>query len=131
MEETLVHIKFDREEAKEYKREILHAQLSLLKVSRALKNFKESRLKELNKKLKIYQELKEMRRRVKSLEATLPKPKIPKILKEKEEKIENHEEIKKNSKNKTSKKEEKQKRIHSDEIESELLEIQRKLDSLK
>ncbi len=127
--ETLVHVRFDREESKEYKRDILHAQLDILRVTRALKNFKENRLKELDKKQAIYQELKEMRRKVKSLESSLPKPKIPKIVKESREEKEEPEK-EEAVEEATEKPEKTPKTKPKDEIESELLEIQEKLRNL-
>lgn len=127
--ETIVHVKFDREESKEYKKEILHAQLNLLKITRSVRNFREARMKELEKKMKIYQELKDMRKKVRSLETSLPKPKIPKIVQksmEGEEKEEKEEEVLEKAKPEEKKKENKS----QDEIEAQLLEIKEKLKKL-
>lgn len=127
---NLVHIKFDREESKDYKREILHSQLNLLKVLRSLKKFKELRLKELDKKIEIHEELKEMKRGLTSLEKTLPIPKIPKILKKEEPK---KEEVKNKKKGKgdAKKDSERENKINPDSIEGQLMEIQKKLDEIR
>jgi hypothetical protein len=133
--ETLVHLKFEREESKNIQIELLGSQLNSLKILRRLKRYKELREKELNEKIKLYEKLKVIRREISNLERILPKPKIPKVLKKEEPKIpkvlkKEEPKIPKVLKKKIIKKE-KIKKINPDSIEGQLIEIQKRLDQIR
>jgi len=120
MNEEPIHVKLEFNEAIQSKKDILNAELHLLKIAKALKRYHLIRSRELKLKLFLYKQLKDIKVDIKKLETDLPKIKIPKLL-EKREHFE--EEI-------SSKSTTKEKKEHSS-IEEELKEIQRKLNSLQ
>lgn len=116
--ETLIHVKFEYEEALQGKREILSSEVNLLKIAKAIEKYRSLRNEELKTKLKLYKKLKDLNSSINKTKTTLPKLKIPEILqKNKEEKTE----IKESPKTKE----------YDSNLESELKNIQKKLKALQ
>ena len=113
-EDTVVHIKFNRPEAIQSKRDLLFAQRSILELLKHIKRYHLLRKKELVLKEKANKKIKETNKEINHLKRTLPKPKLPDILKE-----EGKEEKKEDKKEGTPK------------IDQELEEIQKKLAQLE
>ncbi len=82
---SLIHIKFEYEEALRSKRDILYSEMNLLKVSKSIKNYSSFRLEELGIKLKLYKKIKEINSSIKKLQIIFPKVEIPEILKRENE----------------------------------------------
>ena len=118
--ENLIHIKFEYDSALESKKDILASEIDLLKISQRLSKYKESRVKELDIKLKVEKKIKALKSDIIKLQDLLPKIKIPKILKPEAETPEKEEII-------TPRVKEEGK----SQVEMELEEIQRKLGSLQ
>lgn len=113
--ESLIHIKLEREEALESRRDMLASQITLLKILKKINGYRAYRAREFELKLKFYTKVKELKTSLGNLEKALPKLKIPRILKKQE-----HEE-----------KRVQKTEIHDLSIEGQLKEIQRKLDELQ
>ena len=112
---SLIHIKFNAEEALESRRDLLASQVILLKILKRVNTYRILRAKEFELKLILSKKIKEAKVGISNLEKALPKLKIPKILDREE-----HEE-------KSAHKAE----THDLSIEEQLREIQRKLDELQ
>ena len=120
--EKLIHIRFEHDNAVESKRDILSSEIDLLKISQRLKNYRADRLAELELKAKLERKFKALKLDIGRLQNLLPKIKVPKILKAPHKRIEEKEEMLE----KYTKEEEEK---HED-IESQLQEIQRRLNAL-
>jgi len=121
--EKLIHIKFEYESAVECKKDILASEIDLLKISKRVRKYRESRLIELEIKRKVESKLKSIKLDIGRLQNLLPEINIPKILKpqrKREHKKEMHEEpiIKEEI-------------PESSSVDTELLEIQRRLNALQ
>ena len=115
--ENLIHVKFDYNEALRGKRDMLSAELGLLKIAKTIKNYRALRIEELKLKTKVHRKLSELNTKIKKLEAGLPKLKIPEILKDgKEDLREIKEEIKEE--------------VYDEELENQLHNIKDKLRHL-
>ena len=112
-EEKLIYVKLEYEDAIQSKKNILSLEMDLLKTIQTIKTYHESRTEELQLKIKLHKKIKTLLLEIKRLQKNLPELKIPKILKEHE--IEE-----------TIPKE----KHHDNNIESQLMKIQEKLDSL-
>ena len=112
--ENLFHIRFDRDELINSKKEILSTEADLIKILQIIKKYQLLRVNELKLKTRFLKKLKETKAEIKKLEEILPKPKIPKILLEIGNK---KEEFKISSK--------------KDSLEIQLEEIQKKLRELE
>ena len=115
--ENFVHIKLEKSEALQVKRDILSSEMALLKTMKFVKAYYAYRIKELEVKLGLYKKIKELKLSMGSLQRDLPKVKIPEILKKEEqekEKVEKKEEVK-----------------TFGSIDEQLHDIQRKLDDLQ
>lgn len=123
MKENTIHIKLEYEEAREAKKDFLSSQMNLLRIAKKIKEYQTLRREELNLKLKLSKNIKETKTSIGKIQRSLPILKIPEILKKHDEDIE-IDEIE--SKIKTPRKEQ-----HSENIEYELQEIQKKLDALQ
>jgi len=120
--ENLIHVKFEHEEARQAKRDVLSLEMNLLQNLRAIKKYAPLRLEELNTKLKIQKKLRRIILNIKKLQTTLPKLKIPEILKDPiiEDKTPNKPKMQEPKKEK-----------YSDNLESQLKEIQDRLNQLQ
>jgi len=114
---NLIHLKFEYEEAKSGKKDILSSELNILNIINSIKNYKKLRIKELKNKEKIRLKIKSLIFDITRLEKLLPKIKIPKILKKETQKVISVEESKSITKYGT--------------VEEQLREIQRKLKELE
>ena len=117
IKENLIHVKLGYREALQTKRDILSSQIILLRIAKAIRGYGFYRSNELELKLLLYKEMKDLKMTLGKLQKTLPKPKIPDILK-------------KEGQEKT---EPKSKKIKSPErnIEEQLQEIQKRLNELQ
>ena len=120
--DSLVHVKLESSEALESKRSFLSAQINLLKVARTIKSYSVYRNRELELKIRLHKEIKELRAGMSKLHRILPKPKIPEAIRKQRE----HHEKSHERKSKTQKTEK-----HDSGIESQLQEIQRRLNELQ
>ena len=114
--ENLIHVKLEYGEALQSKKDILSSEMNLLRVTKMIKEYRLLRLEELKIKLKLYRKIKEIITTLKKMQTTLPKLKIPEILK-------NGREIEEPSKLPI--------REYDESLESQLQEIQDKLNSLQ
>jgi len=113
-DEKLIHVRLEYEGAIQFKRDVLSLEMDLLKIIQTIKRYHERRSEEFKLKIKLYRQIKTLLTEIRRLQKDLPELKIPKILKEHET-----EEIIS-----------KEKHIYNDDIESQLREIQEKLNSL-
>lgn len=121
--ENLVHLKFGYQEALTGKREILYSEKVLLNLAGVIKRYHELRTSELKLKLKFHRKTKELIRKLKQGREAFPHLDVEKLLHkevEKNEKIKHPEEIIKVRKEPEP----------DNEIESQLREIQRKLNAI-
>lgn len=116
--ENLIHIKLEREEALEAKRDILASQIVLLKILKRINNYRVHRARESELRLTLNKKIKELKAGIGNLQRTLPQLKVPKVL----NKGANIEE-KRAAKTSVG--------IQDLSIEGQLQEIQRKLDDLQ
>ncbi len=117
-DEKLIYVKFDYMESLEMKKDILSLQKDLIDMGETIRNFNSLRTREMKTKVRIYAKIKGILFSLKSLKKALPESRMPKIFNEKilEEKNFPEAQIKKT--NGTS------------SIESQLREIQEKLNSI-
>ena len=118
--ENLIHIKLERGEALESKRDVLASQIALLKILKRINNYRVYRAREFELKLTLSKKIKELKTNLSSLQRALPTLKIPKLLnKNPDLDIEEKKSLKKSA------------IIKDLSIEGQLQEIQRKLDELQ
>lgn len=127
--ENLIHIKLEYNEGKEAKKDLLSAELYLVKLARALRAYKKIRLDELKERQKLRAKVSETAKTLGNLKASLPKPKMPEILKPKfgeniSKGLEKESNIQVRRMEKTIEKK------YDDSLERELQEIQEKLKAL-
>tara|TARA_Y100000034_G_C6799633_1_gene358666 strand:- start:258 stop:614 length:357 start_codon:yes stop_codon:yes gene_type:complete len=112
----LIHLKFEYNEAIESKRKILNVEKSLMIIAKAMDKYSSLRRDELDKKVKLHRKVRGTLTSIKKLQKTIPKVEAPnKIKKEVEKEI-----IPKVKKSK-----------YGSDIESQLQDIQEKLNSLQ
>lgn len=141
--DTIIHIKLDSNEAIESRRDVLNTEVDIIKIAQNIKNYRAQRLKELQFKIILLKKLKEAQSDLRKIKTLLPKLEIPKILKKHEEEMHKEIEIKElrpidevkeekiPKKEKKSKKEIKEKiKPVENSLESQLKQIQEKLNSL-
>ena len=122
-----IHIRLDYGEAIFLRKEVLTSEMELIFILKAINKYAELRKQELALKTNFYKILKKLSVNVKKMEKNLPELEIPKILKNSqkqkevfEKKLESLPEVKSLlKKSKTD-----------DALEQQLLEIQRKIQSL-
>lgn len=141
-QENLIHVKLNYEEAVQSKKDVLNTEVDLIKIAKAIQNYKKLRSQELILKLELLKKIKGFKSDERKLKHLLPKLEIPKIIKKIEaEKEAREKELKKKMKKikgkkgeKTSKKKEtKKKEVKKTQINSldqALKEIQEKLAKL-
>ncbi len=117
--ESVIHIKLDYMEALKARRSILSSELGSLNIEKKIGRYWAIRLEELGLKERLYVKMKETKSNIKKLQSLLPNPKIPKIIK-REETIE-----------KVGKAENGLGTHSEGDIESQLREIQRRLNELQ
>lgn len=122
MKNELIHVKFGHEEARQSQKDVLSLEMNLLKILKVIKKYHPIRSEELKTKLKLHRKLKEVITNMGRLQTTLPKLKIPEILKKE------HEEDKKLHEPKIK---EIKKEKYDEGLESQLQEIQDRLNKLQ
>lgn len=115
-ENSLIHVKFEYQEAVESKKDLLFSEINLIKTASSIKRFGLMRTEELKIKNKMAGRIKELKLNIVKLQQTLPQIKVSL-----EEKKENNKE----------KEFEFNKKYVKDDLELELDEIQRKLVELE
>lgn len=115
--ENLIHVRLGYGEAFQAKRDILSSEMALLRIAKTIRGYGFYRSQELELKLILYKEIKELKMILGQLQKTLPKQKIPGILQEEF----------------GEKTETKSKKIKPAErgLEEQLQEIQRRLNDLQ
>lgn len=83
--QNLIHVKFEYGEALNAKKQILSSQMRLLRIAQLIGNYKKIRLKKLRTNLKTYRKIKELKKELSNLHQVLPKVKIPRIIKKEPE----------------------------------------------
>ena len=122
-----IHLRLDYGEAIFLRKDVLTSEMELIFILKSMNNYINLRKQEVSLKVKFYQILRKLSANVKKMERTLPQLEIPKILKNSqkqkevfEKKLESLPEIKPLSKKSRA----------DDALEQQLLEIQRKIQSL-
>lgn len=122
-----IHLRLDYGEAIFLRKEVLTSEMELIFILKAINKYAELRKQEISLKTNFYKILKKLSTNIKKMEKTLPELELPKILKTSqkqkevfERRLEKLPEVKPLSK-----------KSKSDEaLEQQLLEIQRKIQSL-
>ncbi|MGD9276036.1 MAG: hypothetical protein PVJ67_02590 [Candidatus Pacearchaeota archaeon] len=118
VDQKLIHVKFEYEEARTQKMQLLNLQKDLLNIAQTIKNYNSHRINELNAKAKLHLKSRSVLNDLRKIHKLLPKEGIPEILKGKIKEIHNVKEKKKDNKK------------YSTDIHSQLSEIQNKLNEL-
>ena len=113
---NFIHVKVERGEALESKRDVLASQIALLRILKRINSYRAYRSKELELKIEFYKKIRELKTKLVNLEKALPKLKTLK-------KFGNEEKQRKAQPKKTE--------IRDLSIEGQLQEIQRKLEELQ
>ena len=116
--ENLIHVKLEYGEALQSKRDTLSSEMNLLRIAKMIKKYRLLRLEELKIKLKLHRKIKEIITNIKKIQTTLPILKIPEILK-KDKEIEEPDKLPIKEKQ------------YDESLESQLQEIQDKLNLLQ
>lgn len=117
--EHLIHLKFEYAEALESKKDLLYSEKKAVILEGIISRYRLLRMEEIKTKFRLQKKIKEVVGSLKKMQKTLPKIKIPDVLKGAEGE---KEEMKPRPGFKAKK---------SDDIESQLQEIQRKLNLLQ
>jgi hypothetical protein len=117
--EQIIHIKLEYDEALELKRQTLNSETTLLQLRGSIQRYHKLRSLELKQKSKLQRDLKEVITGINKLHVELPQIRIPRILENGV--TEKHFEILKQEKSKK----------YDNSIESQLKEIQSKLNSMR
>jgi len=72
-DEEFRYVKLESDEARIGKRDVLSAQMSLLKILGVIKNYHALRIKELKAKTKMYSNAKELNQNIKKIKENIPK----------------------------------------------------------
>ncbi|MDO8623060.1 MAG: hypothetical protein Q7R52_02345 [archaeon] len=114
---TIIHVKFEREEAIQSKKDILSAEINLINLIKIIKKYQIYRMEELKLKTVLKRDINYAVQDIKKIEELMPEAKRPTIIRKKEDKFEEKVRIKENQ--------------YSNELESQLTDIQNKLNSLE
>lgn len=114
--DDLIHLKFEYEEALESKKNILNSEKSLMIIAKTMERYFSLRTEELKEKIKLHKKMRGTIASIKNLQRVIPQVETPKALKKESEK---NVEIRP------------KKRKYEDNIESQLQEIQGKLNALQ
>jgi hypothetical protein len=80
MNNDVVHLKLEYNEALEGKKDMLSSEVNLLQLLKAIKRYHIIRNQELSKRLEMQKKIKEIRVKIDLLTKLIPKPKLPKNL---------------------------------------------------
>lgn len=118
--ESPIYIKLDYDEAVQSQRGLLYSELNSLRIIQKIERYKAIRMEELALKTKFYSKMKEAKLNMKRIQELIPVPTIPRILKRIA-----HIQL-------AEKKQEKEKKGNNEEdVESDLRQIQRRLEDLQ
>ncbi|MEK6819843.1 MAG: hypothetical protein AABY03_01435 [Nanoarchaeota archaeon] len=142
MDHELIHVKFKYSEALEGKRELLTLQQSFLKTADKIGKFNSLRSEEMKTKLRLQKKMRETSEILKTFKKMLPEAKVPHLKKEElkfsvekpaKEEVQKKVEIKEKPKTIESRaiKSKTKTEYASDDLESQIREIQEKLNSLQ
>jgi len=115
-QEEVMYIKLDYSEAHENKKRLLSSEISFLRISKSIKNYKMLRQEELNLKLKMGKKINDVDADIKRLKIILPKIRIHELPQKPGEKSDIEKKI-----------EFSKKQSNTSDIEFQLQEIQEKL----
>ena len=134
MNHELIHVKFEYPEALEGKKELLTLQQSFLKTADKIGKFNSLRSEEMKTKLRLQKKMREVSGILKDFRKMLPEAKVPHLKKEELklsiEKLKVEKEKTKMIESRASKPKSKIE-YASDDLESQIREIQEKLNSLQ
>lgn len=129
--ENFIHIRFEHDSAVECKRDMLATEIDLVRMNKRLRQYIDAREKELDIKEQMKKKLRSLSIDLGKLHKEMPGIKIPTLLKKKsrhKKSEEETEEEEKPQKKKTKKASEKG--ADTDDLDKELMKIQKQLDSL-
>lgn len=118
-EQSLIHVKIDYSDAIQSKKDLLSSEREFIRAIKIMKRYGALRKEEMNTKLRLQRNMKDLKINLGKLHDILPKIKIPEILKKGENLFEEKE---------TSSKEKKESNVP--DLESQLREIQDRLRRL-
>ena len=118
VDQKLIHLKFEYEEARESKMQLLKLQERILNVEQIINNYNSIRMQEFDKKLMLSTKIKSVLNDLRKIHRLLPKEGIPEILKEIKEDVQETRIERKGKK-------------YNPDIESQLKDIQDKLKAMK
>ncbi len=117
--ENLIHLKLENREALQLKKDLLSTEMGLLKTAKIIRNYGYFRSEELRLKLILYKKIREVKMNIGRLQKVLPKLKVPEILR-------------KNDEATVPTKQEMRKKVYRDNsLETQLQEIQNRLNELQ
>ena len=116
--ENLVHVKFERSEALESKKDILTTEIKLLEVAKSIKAYRAYRGREFELKQVLYKKIKRLKTGIGGMQKIMPKVKIPEMFRKEDNKI-------------SVSASEKKAGAHGLSVEEQLREIQRRLNELQ
>jgi len=117
--ENSIYLKLENREALQLKKDLLSIEISLLKTAKTIRNYGYFRSEEITLKLMLHKKMREVKMNIGKLQKVLPKLKVPEILrKEKETPVPAKPEMKK-------------KISPDDSLETQLQEIQNRLNELQ
>lgn len=116
----VIHVKLNPTEAIRSKKDVLSAEMDLLKIAMVIKEYHGLRMKELETKREMLKKLRGLNNNIRHVQRFLPKVKIPRILQK-----EGYEEIKANEKI-----ERVEKPKYSLDIQSQIQDIQEQLKAM-
>ena len=114
---TTIHVRFEREEAIQSKKDILSAEINLINLIKVIKRYQIYRMEELKLKTKLKRDMNYAAQNIKRIEELMPEVKRLNIIKRHEDLLTEKVRTKENK--------------YSNELESQLKDIQRKLNSLE
>ena len=116
-EESLVYVKLEYDEALQSKRDVLAAQVGLLRMIKLIRHYRLLRLEELKIKAQMYRKIKELTSNIKKIKTSFPQVKIPPLKKSNDEEF-----VRKIKETRTSN--------EDDGLDIQLQEIQERLRSI-
>lgn len=116
--DEFIHIKFDYGEALQSKRDLLYVEKSLMTITTRMEKYLSLRIEELKTRLNLHKESKELAASIRKIQRNMPQVKFSKKSEEEEEE-------------KETKVQKVEKKKYDESVESQLMEIQKKLNRLQ
>ena len=132
--ENLIHVKFEYAEALEAKKDILNIEKNFLRTAGIIERFNSLRTEEMKTKIRLQRKMKETAEILKNFKKMLPETKMPHVKEEEIKLVEKPIEIKEKPKTIEKRAVETKpikSKYASDDLESQIREIQEKLNSLQ